>query len=44
MKFENNTFCWPSNNAQTDFKLKNLNLNIVKGTLNMIIGPVGSGK
>jgi ABC-type transport system involved in cytochrome bd biosynthesis fused ATPase/permease subunit len=34
------SFSW----EEGDFELRNINLEIVKGSLNVIVGPVGSGK
>ena len=36
----NGSFAW----EEGDFELSRLNLEIEKGTLNVIVGPVGSGK
>ncbi|CAK7894389.1 ATP-dependent bile acid permease [[Candida] anglica] len=41
--FENATFSWNSK-AETDFKLKDLNVDFKAGKLNVVIGPTGAGK
>lgn len=41
--FKNASFSW-NLNSETDFKLRDMNVEFKKGKLNVIIGPTGSGK
>jgi ABC-type multidrug transport system fused ATPase/permease subunit len=42
--FSNATLSWSKETKEDTFQLKNLNITFSKGELNLIVGPIGSGK